>query len=65
MVAAAPSFADACGGANNLDPATCERLDYLVQSLPALSGALWAIVGAVAGLFVMWVIWHFFFGTAR
>ena len=28
--ARAESFTDACGGANNFDPAVCERVDYLV-----------------------------------
>jgi hypothetical protein len=47
-----PAFADACGGSNNLDYATCERLDYIVQenldSESVLHGDLWVIVGAIA-----------------
>lgn len=29
-VARAESFSDSCGGANNFDYATCERVDFLV-----------------------------------
>lgn len=32
MAISAPSFADACGSANNLDYAVCERLDYIANS---------------------------------
>lgn len=39
------SFADDCGGANNLDPATCERVDYLANQSDAEIRLLGWIVG--------------------
>jgi hypothetical protein len=51
-VAAAPSFADACGSVNNFDYAVCERLDYLANSesedtdkLDLVWWGVWASVG--------------------
>lgn len=43
------TFTDACGGANNLDPATCERVDYLASQSDVEIKLLGWLVGV--GLF--------------
>lgn len=47
------TFADACGSANNLDYAVCERVDYLDQQVSGIDSDLnliWWGVWIVAGL---------------
>ena len=51
--ALAATFADACGGPNNLDPAVCERLDYLAQQTDGGSRQLSWILGALACIAVL------------
>lgn len=45
--ARAESFPDSCGGANNFDYATCERLDYLVTQEDDTQRLLSWILGAL------------------
>lgn len=45
--AKAASFPDACGGANNFDYATCERVDYIAQHSDDEEQLLGWVVGAV------------------
>jgi hypothetical protein len=45
--ARAESFTDACGGANNLDPATCERVDYLITQEDDTQRVLSWVLGVI------------------
>ena len=46
--ARAESFPDDCGGANNFDPAVCERIDYLVTQEDDTQRILSWIFGGMA-----------------
>lgn len=66
--AATPAFADACGGANNLDPATCERLDYIASQQDLIQQGTtyaWWGVWTACGLLLVVMIAPLFFESFR
>jgi len=57
--AAVPAFPDACGSANNLDYATCERLDFIAireddtaQNTTLIWWGVWTLCGLVIVLLI-------------
>lgn len=66
--AAVPAFPDACGGVNNFDYATCERLDFIAQqqdSIAQSSTLVWYGVWTVCGLLIVLMIAPMFVDSFR
>lgn len=66
--AAVPAFPDACGGVNNFDYATCERLDFIAQTQDSISQSatlLWYGVWTLAGLLIVLLITPMFVDAFR